>query len=104
MNKQEAIQEQIDEIMDTFEFERVAAWMEFSKWGWADGHETVVPDLYAIKREARARLREAARFGYTSTGGFTAKMREGAEDGKPWLALDLSFGYNTAQDGTEYAP
>lgn len=103
MTKQEAIQEQIDDIMDTFEFEDVHKWMETTEWTWGqpDG-SSEVPDLYEIKTMARARLKEAAKCGYSCTGGFTAERFEGGENGKPWITLRLSFGYSSMNDGTIY--
>lgn len=104
MTKQEAIQAQIDEIMDTFEFEDVHRWMEHDDWGWGtpDSDETVVPDLYEIKRCARQRLKEAAVTGFSSTGGFTATSHEGVDGNGPWITLSLNFGYQTHTDGTSY--
>jgi hypothetical protein len=103
MTRQEAIQEQIDEIMDTFKFEDVHDWMMHSNWEWAglDG-ATRVPDLYEIRQAARERLKQAARSGFSSTGGFTAQLYEGEDESGPWLKLDLSFGFITINDGTSY--
>jgi hypothetical protein len=104
MTKQEAIQEQIDDIMDTFDFGGVHKWMTTSKWKWGSGKEGAVPEIYEIKKEARARMKEAAKSGGSSTGGFTASCYEGNDDGegRPWIRLVLSFGYSTYNDGTSY--
>ena len=103
MTKQEAIQEQIDEIMDTFEFEDVYKWMETTEWAWGQPDGSFeVPNLYEIKSHARKALKEAAKHGFYSTGGFTAERSEGIEDGKPWITLHLSFGYSSMNDGTIY--
>ena len=104
MTKQEALQEQIDDIMDTFEFEDVHNWMKHDGWAWGtgNGNEMEVPDLYEIKRCARQRLKEAAAHGFSSTGGFTAERREGKDENGPWVMLDLHFGYHTHNDGTSY--
>lgn len=103
MTKQEAIQEQIDEIMDSFEFEDVHKWMETTEWAWGqlDG-SSEIPDLYQIKSQARKMLKEAAKDGFYSTGGFTAERFEGVENGKPWITLRLQFGYSSMNDGTLY--
>lgn len=105
MTRQEAIQAQIDEIMDTFEFEDVHRWMQHDGWGWGTLHtmETEVPDPYEIKRCARQRLKEAAESGYSCTGGFTAIRHEGEDDNGPWIQLDLMFGYRSITDGTSYS-
>jgi hypothetical protein len=104
MTKQEAIQNQIDEVMDTFQFENVHRWMEHSGWSWGqpNSNESSVPDLFEIKRCARQRLKTAAKTGYSSTGGFTAERSEGADENGPWIKLTLYFGYQTANDGTTY--
>lgn len=101
MTKQEAIQQQIDEIMDTFEFDDVHKIMEATGWTWGSG-EGFLPDIYKLRKEARQRMIDAARHGFSSTGGFTAILREDEEDGKPWVRIDLYFGLSTINDGTEY--
>jgi hypothetical protein len=99
MTKQEAIQEQIDEIMDSFDFERVQKIMEALNWQW---HEEGVPDIYTLRTEARKHLKQAAAIGGTSgSGGFTAIYMEGKVE-KPWLRLELHFGIDSINDGTEY--
>ena len=100
MTKPEAIQEQIDEIMDTFEFERVHAWMEHDGWTWGDSNE--VPSTFELRRCARDLLKAAASGGYCSTGGFTAIRDEGDDESGPWIKLHLSFGYMSYNDGTGY--
>lgn len=103
MTRQEAIQEQIDEIMDTFDFEEVHAWMTHSNWEWGnmDG-QARVPDIWEIRQSARERLKQAARTGYSCTGGFTAELTEDEDENGPWLKLDLTFGLMSLSDGTSY--
>ena len=65
MTKQEAIQEQIDNIMDDFEFEKVHQIMTALKWTWATAENPkAVPELWEIKKNARSHLEcgEARRF------------------------------------------
>jgi hypothetical protein len=102
MTKEQAIQEQIDEIMDSFEFEKVQNMMEALGWGW--GEEGEAPDSYEMKRFARERLREAVKCGTSSSGGFTARYKEGfdVETHKPFVILTLYFGLQTLNDGTSY--
>ncbi len=104
MTKQEAIQAQMDEIMDTFDFEDVASWMGASNWKWGGGDTGRVPDIYEIKQAARERMKAAAREGYSYTGGFAARLTEGEEDGSPWVRMALHFGYTSCNDGTNYTP
>jgi hypothetical protein len=88
-------QEQIDNIMDTFDFNRVHQMMEAVGWGWGD--PAVVPDTYAIKQDARKHLRSVAgskREGwFAGCGGFTALNLHGQ--------LNLWWGENSCveQDG-----
>lgn len=92
----EAVTERIDEIMDTFDFAKVAAHMKYVNWTWVnDG----VPGMYALRQEARKKLRTAAkeRCG-TNGGGFLVSYREGDENDKPWFRLDLCF---VLEDGSD---
>jgi len=101
MTKQEAIQAQMDDIMDTFDFESVAKWMKHTNWRW--GQEEP-PEIYEIKRAARDRLRGAVNGGMSSTGGFTATFEDKSDEDGHWVRLNLSFGYSTHNDGTGYTP
>jgi len=100
--KQEAIQEQIDEIMDTFDFGRVHKWMKHDQWTWGDEG---VPDEAALRMAARERLICAARCkGVSSTGGFTAEYVEAKDEyGAPFIRMDLHFGYSSINDGTTFS-
>jgi hypothetical protein len=96
MTKQEAIQEQIDEIMDSFDFQKVHKIMEAINWRW---HEVGVPDIYSLRTLARKHLKTAAEVkGASSSGGLTANYTES----KSWVRLELYFGLESFTDGTEY--
>jgi hypothetical protein len=96
MTKQEAIQEQIDEIMDSFDFEKVQKIMEALNWEWNDEG---VPDIYSLRTSARKHLKAAAEIkGTSGSGGFTAHYTESKE----WVRLELYFGLDSINDGTEY--
>jgi hypothetical protein len=96
MTKQEAIQEQIDEIMDSFDFETVNKIMEALNWEWNDEG---VPDVYSLRTSARKHLKTAAEIkGASSSGGFTANYTES----KSWVRLELYFGLDSINDGKEY--
>jgi hypothetical protein len=99
MTKQEAIQQQIDYIMDTFEFNKVESIMKLLDWKW---HENELPDEYDIRQHARYCLKMAAGCGGYSTGGFAARKTEGRDEDGPWLILNLSFGLDTINDGVTY--
>ena len=104
MNREDAIQEQIDEVMDSFDFESVEKIMQALNWQWAtsEGMKKEIPDEYEIRRSARKRLQDAVRAGYSSSGGFSARLIEGVEEGKAWLLMDLQFGIHSHQDATDY--
>lgn len=66
----------INDIMDTFQFEKVHRAMVALDWSWAsvDG----VPELHEVKKCARVLLTECAfsDTGYLATGGFRAERDE----------------------------
>jgi len=96
MTKQEAIQEQIDEIMDSFNFEKAQKIMEAINWEW---YEEGIPDIYSLRTLARKHLKEAAEIkGISGSGGLTAHYTEG----KSWVRLELYFGLDSINDVTEY--
>lgn len=81
---------QIDEIMDTFDFRRVAEVMEYFEWEWchADGRYEV-PTESEIRASARRLLQEVSRNppANVTTGGFTARSYE---DGNLTLEFTLA--------------
>ncbi len=107
MTRQEAIQEQIDEIMDDFEFDKVHQIMTALKWKWVTSENPKeVPELWEIKKAARSHLKSAVKSESSSSGGFTAQFREGVDEdtGKPFVWLKLHFGIDCLNDGQEYDP
>ena len=104
MNREEAIQAQIDEVMDSFDFASVEKIMAALDWKWAtsEGNKKEIPEEYEIRRSARNRMRDAAKVGYSSSGGFAARLLEGVEDGQAWVLMDLQFGIHSYQDTTDY--
>lgn len=71
-----SIQEQIDEIMDYFDFRQVHRVMEFLGWEWSgDG----VPDVPTIRQKARYLLYKVVEenLRYTSIGGLRAELCDG---------------------------
>lgn len=98
MTKQQALQDQMDEIMDSFEFDKIHSVMRHLDWEWKDAG---VPDEYEIRQSARRTMRSAIECnGTSSTGGFTAIVDDNPEGG--WVRLDLHFGFSTIHDGVEY--
>lgn len=71
-------QEQIDDIMDGFDFDAVSKCMVLLEWGWASKNgvdKKEVPDIFEIKKEARRLLRRV-NVGSIMTGGFKAAIDE----------------------------
>lgn len=68
------LEQQIDEIMDNFDFERVHKTMVALHWPWGTPGE--VPEPYQIRKKAREMLREivSSRFAASETGGFRATL------------------------------
>jgi len=86
-------QEQIDNIMDTFEFGRVHEMMKAVGWGW--GEPNVVPDESELRKSARRHLNDMRSNCISSSGGFTAYKRDGV--------LNLHWGLDSlvTTDGVE---
>lgn len=99
MTKQQVLQEQMDEIMDSFEFDKVLSVMQHLNWEWESCKG--VPDEYEIRKAARRVMKYAIDCnGSTGTGGFHATVDDNEEEG--WVRLDLHFGFSTIHDGVEY--
>lgn len=69
-------QEQIDEIMDNFDFDRVHRAMVALEWVWT-GCNGRTPDKGTLRCEARRLLRQAAKSEYAATGGLCAENIDG---------------------------
>jgi len=85
-------QEQVDNIMDEFEFERVHEIMKAVNWTWLDDGVPYVSDL---RKEARRHLYALRDIALSSSCGFTAMKINGV--------LDLYWGLNSLgmTDGEE---
>jgi len=82
-------QDALDNIMDSFDFDKVHKVMVFLNWKWANGNGGLeVPEKYELRSEARRLLKMAIEEKTTvSTGGFLAEYIEDEEGG--WM--DLKF-------------
>lgn len=99
MTKQEALQEQMDEIMDSFEFDKVHSIMQHLNWEWQSCNG--VPDVYEIRKQARRVMKYAIDCnGDAGTGGFHATVDDLPDEG--WVRLNLYFGFSTINDGVQY--
>lgn len=90
MTKKEVLNNQVDEIMDSFDFRRVESVMKDLNWTWKESK--IPPDEYEIRKEARNIMRVAIKSGESvSTGGFIARLISGEENGEKWARIDLAF-------------
>ena len=71
------MQDQIDEIMDTFDFTRVQEIMTRISWKWDAGERAHIPEEAELRKEARRMMRVAVDSSYASTGGFAAVVHDG---------------------------
>jgi hypothetical protein len=105
MTRFEAINEQIDEIMDIFDFNRVLKVMEMLEWTWSPSN--CVPDEYEVRKSARRMMKQLIDYtdgGTTSSGGFRATLTQKADNEGKWLRVDLAFCIDdTLLDGEYYA-
>ena len=105
MTRLEAINEQIDEIMDTFDFDKVKKTMDIFKWEWSGSNG--VPEDYEIRKSARKLMKNLIDFengGTTACGGFRARLTQDTDSCGKWLRVDLAFCIDdTLLDGEYYA-
>ena len=106
MNRQEAIQSQINEIMDMFDFQSVLKVLDgYKSMGrgypedWMDEGEF---QEYLIRQKARECMKKAAKDGSVGISYFSAVLNEGEDDDGPWVKIDLHFGERTYNDGVNY--
>jgi hypothetical protein len=106
MNRQEAIQSQIDDIMDSFDFQCAMKVLEAYKSmergypsDWFMDGEPFEP---AIRAAARDCMKAAVKEGYAGHSYFEARFVEGEDDGGPWVKICFSFGLHSYNDGTSY--
>lgn len=92
MTRHQAIQEQIETIMDEFDFGAVHKIFQDNGWEYHDSDG--VPSIGDLRRTARKHLRDVSRnpingVGIGGSGRFTVIMTENPKEG--WLRLDLLF-------------
>jgi hypothetical protein len=106
MNRQEAIQSQIDDILDTFDFQFAMKVIEVYKTlergypkDWFDGDEPFEPAMRAAARDC---MKEAVKHGYAGHSYFEARFTEGEDDDGPWVRISFNFGDRSYNDGVSY--
>lgn len=87
----------IDEILDCFDFERVKKVMDHLNWEWVLS-DSGVPEIYELRKRARELLqtvvvgvqkKESEGSYFTATGGFYAEARVYPDDSKIYLRLSF---------------
>ena len=99
MTYKEAVEDQIEQIMDDFEFHKAEKIMEALDWKW--GKDT--PCAAELRKTARELLRRAAKSGgWHALGGLIAHANKGfdEEENRSYLWLHLYFGLDTIHEGT----
>ena len=106
MTKQDAIQKQIDHIMDTFEFGDIIKMMEATEWMYRDVDLNLFsPDETELRQSARKLLQNVCNdpsITTLATGGFHVTYTDGVDFNKPWVRLELMWGIDTFNDGEYY--
>ena len=106
MNRQEAIQSQIDDILDTFDFQSAMKVMEVYKTlgrgypsDWFLDDEPFEP---AIRAAARDCMKAAVKDEYAGHSYFEARLTEGEDHDGPWVKISFNFGDRNYNDGVSY--
>lgn len=94
ITRQQAIDEQINEIMDEFDFAKVAKYMKQSNWKWAFGESSMhslTPSEIELRNYAKAIMEKVAKESIVSYGsrGFLVKFSENKDD--HWVNIKLMF-------------
>lgn len=102
MTKKQVLLNQVDEIMDSFDFRKVASVMKHLNWTWEDSK--IPPDEYEIRKNARQLMKEAIESNCgMSTGGWQIRINSVEINGKNFARIDLAFSIEeTFHDGEEY--
>jgi hypothetical protein len=83
------VYDQIDNIIQNFDFEKVHKTMKILKWRWVIGRELVIPSVQQLVEKARSLLIEAAtKTTSVELGGFKATAKYSEKD---ILCLRLEF-------------
>lgn len=114
MKLQKTIQKQIDDIMDSYEFDRCAKLLKFLKKSgnpypstFFDGKN---PCVATMRQEARKFMERAGyeitkkgiKYAFCSSGYFKATAVRAKDDDGKWVRMDLHFGIDSFNDGEAY--
>lgn len=102
MTRKEVLENQLEEIMDSFDFDQVHEIMTALKWNWVTTEKGGIPDKYELRREARRLMKQAIAGEDCATGGFSARVADGVDEDGQWTKLHLFFGLDTIHDGESH--
>ena len=97
-------QEQIDDIMDGFDFDAVSKCMVLLEWEWASENgvdRSEIPDIFEIKKQARRLLRRVD-VGSITTGGLKVAIDEDNCLTLQFIVSDWC-GYDSRDESTVFA-
>ena len=110
MTFDQACQQQIDDIMDTFEFNKVREIMYRLDWTW--GEEKKYPSDSEIRIDVRGKLKRLVEMiresengltNFISSGGFRVQgVKDECEEEGTWVKIELFFGLEHSWDGVCY--
>jgi shikimate kinase len=95
MGKRKVLTEQMNTIMEEFDWEHVQDIMKATSWRW---HEEGVPSLSSIMKTARRMMESAIKEknAVVSTGGFTVLIRKWKDNkGCKHICMELFFGVDS---------
>jgi hypothetical protein len=89
----ENLKDQIELVMDRFDFARVHNVMTLLDWRWGAGKDSGVPSIREIRACALSILKEAVERceigGFIATGGFRASTQKSGDTGREFLELEF---------------
>lgn len=80
-------QDDINEVIDKFRFERVYITMQALDWKWRDGGKSFIPTIAQLKQKARELLEQSIKTKVVSSGGFIAKYHPKADRDPEYFEL-----------------
>ena len=121
MNLQETIQEQVDDVMDSFDFERCSEVLKLVELCWLN--ETICDEdrVYELKKQARVRMKNACKMAITAYESMRDQSKviykisnsgcligyctiyTGDEEEGPWVKVNLTcYVDNSLNDGKNF--
>lgn len=101
----ESVMDDIEDILDNFDFERVHKVMVALDWRWVDLYvdKTEIPDMHRLRKTARGLLKQAYKISVrdshledtmvVASGGFVARCNN--QQNPPWFRLAFEVESNS---------